>query len=245
LRNVANGRERSFERRCAVPTTIVERLHEEALALLAILEERAEPSLQTTANDVFRKMLLLSAGSHFERLVTEAVLTFVSDCAKAEPCVVELVRNKALARQYHTMFDWKQKAARRNANVFFSLFGEPFKNAAAALVKADAELEAAIDAFIQLGSDRNRLVHEDAGNFVLEKTAQEIFDLYKRASVFVDAVPELLASRGMRRVPARLVEAKADVVEASEKLVEPKSGDETLLGEKPLDLAQTAPARPE
>jgi hypothetical protein len=45
---------------------------------------------------------------------------------------------------------------------------------------------------MELGAERNRLVHTDFGSFSLEKTSEEIYDLYKKALKFVESFPTLL-----------------------------------------------------
>lgn len=173
--------------------TIVERLHGEFQALVAVLEKEAEPSLRVTADDIFRKVLLLSAASHFEHQVTEAVVAFTARASGESERVVEFVRRKALSRQYHTLFEWE----RNNANGFFALFGDAFKANMEGLVKNDAGLAEAIRAFLEIGRERNRMIHQDLASFSLEKTAAEIFALYQRASRFVQELPALLASGGI------------------------------------------------
>jgi hypothetical protein len=101
---------------------------------------------------------------------------------------MEFVRRKGLSRQYHTLFDWD----RGNGNPFFALFGETFRLAMEARVKSDLELAESVRAFLELGRERNRLIHQDLGQFVLEKTSGEIFALYGRGARFVEALPELL-----------------------------------------------------
>ena len=177
----------------SVDDTIVERLHGEFQALVTVLEREAEPSLRVTADDTFRKLLLLSAASHFEHLVTDAVVTFSANASGGSERVVEFVRRKALSRQFHTLFDWE----RNNANAFFALFGDVFKANMEGLVKNDAGLAEAIRAFLEIGRERNRLIHQDLGSFSLEKTAAEIFALYQRASRFVQELPGLLANGGI------------------------------------------------
>lgn len=169
--------------------TIVERLHRDFQALATILEDGAESSLRIAADDTFRKVLLLSAASHFEHSVIEAIVSYASDASGGSERLVEFVRRKGLSRQYHTLFNWEG----RNANSFFALFGEAFKFRMETLVNQDAQLADAIRAFLELGSERNRLIHQDLGSFSLEKTASEIFDLYQRAASFVDRIPALLA----------------------------------------------------
>ncbi len=54
------------------------------------------------------------------------------------------------------------------------------------------ELHESFAAFLEIGRERNRLVHQDFGVFALEKTTAEIHPLYTRAILFVDAVPGAL-----------------------------------------------------
>ena len=52
-------------------------------------------------------------------------------------------------------------------------------------IKGDDQLDDSVRAFLELGGERNRLVHEDFGTFTLEKTTEEIHALYSRAMRFV------------------------------------------------------------
>lgn len=164
--------------------TVVDRLYLEFAALVEHIGS-AEPSLRVTADENFRKALLLAAASLFEARVKEAIVTITSDLANGSDLVVSLVRAKAVERQYHTYFKWDGN----NANSFFSLFGDGFKGFMEARVRAEPELQDSIRAFLELGSDRNRLLHQDYGTFVMEKTSDEVFRLYERARRFVDALP--------------------------------------------------------
>jgi hypothetical protein len=60
-------------------------------------------------------------------------------------------------------------------------------------VDNDAELKASIEAFLEVGRERNRLVHQDFGSFSMEKTSKEIYELYSAAMKFVDWFPRALA----------------------------------------------------
>ena len=52
------------------------------------------------------------------------------------------------------------------------------------LCKADEAFDVGVRSFIEIGRERNRLAHQDFGSYVLEKTFDEIYDLYNRARVF-------------------------------------------------------------
>lgn len=164
--------------------TVVERMHGEFNDLLSLLEEGGEISLRSVADDNFRKSLLLCAASFFEKTLCEVVANFVQKNSGNNPAIIEFVKNKAIHRQYHTWFSWKE----RNANSFFGLFGEEFKSHIVRKIKLDNKLEDSIKSFMELGEQRNRLVHQDYGTFSLEKTSAEIFQLYNSAMSFVFSV---------------------------------------------------------
>lgn len=165
--------------------TIVDELHVSFNEILDSIPA-SEISLRNVAADNFRKGLLLSAASLFEKQLTDLVASLVKGWGNGSITLSEFVRIKAIERQYHTYFDWD----RSNANKFFSLFGEEFKAFMSDRCRQSTELEAATKAFLELGRDRNRLVHQDYGSFVLEKTANEIYELYKKAKVFIETLPQ-------------------------------------------------------
>ena len=171
-----------------MPSTVVDRLHEDFVSLLSVLDEADEVSLRAVADENFRKSLLLAAASYFERRMTETVLSFVEDATNRNLLVTALVRNRAVSRQYHTWFQWDAG----NANSFFGLFGSGFRDFMKSRIREDDDLDDSVRAFLELGRERNRLVHQDFGAFPLEKTTEEIHALYRRALRFVDEVPGAL-----------------------------------------------------
>ena len=114
------------------------------------------------------------------------VVEFVRVRSNASAMVENVVRNKAIARQYHTWFHWEQK----NANTFFGLFGEKFKADMIAKVKQSDETKLSIEAFLEIGNERNKLVHQNFATFPLEKTLDEIYQLYQRATLFIESLPQ-------------------------------------------------------
>ncbi len=156
-------------------------MYGEFSSLLSFLEEEREISFRGIADESLRKALLLASASYFEKRLSDAVLDFVEEAAD-HPAILASVRVKAVARQYHTWFDWDA----RNANKFFRLFGEGFLRKMKEQVEADAGLREGIAAFLEIGRERNRLVHEDYGNFSLEKTSEEIYGLHQSAMLFVE-----------------------------------------------------------
>jgi RiboL-PSP-HEPN len=167
--------------------TPIDRLYREAAAAIQILQENSEWSLQVAAADHFRKALLLATASYFEDYLCNSVAVFVREHAKTA-LIENFVRNKAIARQYHTWFAWDKK----NANQFFGLFGKEFKQLMDERIKAAPQLQPAIEAFLELGNGRNLLVHQNYATFSMEKTLDEVYELYQTALVFVAAVPSAL-----------------------------------------------------
>jgi hypothetical protein len=166
-------------------TTPVDRLYEEAMAVIQVLKSTGEVSLEISASDQFRKALLLAAASFFEKKICDSVLDFVREQTSGSPLIENFVRAKAIARQYHTLFDWDAS----NANKFFGLFGEDFKILMTQRVRQSTDIQEAVKAFLEVGSERNKLVHQDYASFPLEKTLEEIYDLYKKAQTFADLFP--------------------------------------------------------
>lgn len=166
----------------------VDRLYREAAAVIQALGGESELSLRVSAADNLRKSLLLAAASHYEQRITSAVTDFVREASGGSCIVEQFVRNKAIARQYHTWFKWDDN----NANHFFGLFGHEFRALMVSRVKEREDLQLSVRSFLELGNERNRLVHGDYATFTLEKTMEEIYSLYIQGLLFVSDLPDAL-----------------------------------------------------
>jgi hypothetical protein len=164
--------------------TIVDRMHADVSELVKYLDAQQQASFRSLVDETFRKALLLAAASFFEKSICEHILTCVKRVSNEHALTVEFVKNKAISRQYHTFFSWDGN----NANAFFGLFGEDFKKHMIRVVRENGAMAAAVKAFLELGRERNRLVHMDFGTFSLEKTSEEIFELYQSAREFCERV---------------------------------------------------------
>lgn len=171
-----------------MPETIVDSLYRDFRNLIENLDQTTNPSLRVTADDTFRKALLLASASYFEHTITTDLVEYFNEFSSKNKIAVEFLKNKAISRQYHTFFSWDKN----NANTFFGLFGEDFKNFMKEEVQKNETLDESIQAFLEIGNDRNRLIHGNYGNFPLEKTADEIFLQYKKAVVFIGIFPSKL-----------------------------------------------------
>jgi hypothetical protein len=168
--------------------TAIDNLYGNATAVIETLAQRSEVSLQLAVADNFRKVLLLAAASYFEHRISDCIRDFVRERSGGSTLVSAFVQNRAIARQYHTWFNWSDN----NANQFFGLFGAEFRSQMVAKVKASADLQKSIQAFLEIGNERNKLVHQNYATFPLEKTLEEIHALYRAALSFVDQLPSSL-----------------------------------------------------
>ena len=78
----------------------------------------------------------------------------------------------------------------RQRNTFLSMFGRDFKDEAARWIAEDEYLGRAVRDFLEIGRERNRLVHGNFGDAPLEKTTADVYALYESAKVFVDWFPD-------------------------------------------------------
>ncbi|MFD7783056.1 HEPN domain-containing protein [Streptomyces nojiriensis] len=165
----------------------VERMYEDHRSVLEYLESQQQVSHHATLQTTLPKVLLLAAASEFEERVCRSLKEHVA-AHTLDSKILELVDQKAIRRQYHTLFDWDS----RNAGKFWSLFGQDFKNGMKKYCAQDAKLAAHIAAFMEIGSLRNHMVHNNYASFALEKTLAEVYALYQQGDIFVGQIPELL-----------------------------------------------------
>ena len=161
----------------------VDRLYRESIAIIEGLEPQL--SLKIAASDNLRKGLLMATASHFEHRLTTVVLDFVRESGGGSPLLEQFVRKTAIDQKYHTWFAWETG----NANKFFSLFGPDFSARMKATVNTRDDLRASIAAFVELGNERNRLVHLDYATFPMDKTLEDIYAKYQQALLFVTEMP--------------------------------------------------------
>ncbi|OQK30610.1 HEPN domain-containing protein [Vibrio parahaemolyticus] len=150
------------------------------------LMDSGQISFATDYKSQYSKIMLLSAASYFESKVIRIVTGFLN----SDNCPVRagFLEKKALKRQYHTLFNWDQT----NANQFFGLFGDDFKEYVKSKVEDDNDLKSAIKDFMELGSYRNKLVHDNYATFNLPLTAEEVKTKFDNADIFVSNIENLV-----------------------------------------------------
>lgn len=167
--------------------TLIDKAYEDNASLLLYLSKRNELSFLRTVDDSFRKTLVLSAASLFEHQISQAIESYCVRKTGSDACVLALVRTKALKRQYFSYFDWENK----RPGPFFGLLGDEIGEKLKAESKVDPFMSS-VEAFLELGFLRNCLVHQNFAGYVFEKTNEEVYALYQRASIFVDRVLQVL-----------------------------------------------------
>jgi hypothetical protein len=168
---------------------LLRELVDESDALRRLLSAQAELSLLRSAEDNSRKALVLSAASLFEWRITEALLNYADSVSSSDACVLALIRNKAVKRQFHTFFDWEN----RKAGPFFTLLGEKLGATLKGKCK-EPPGSVHLDAFLEIGYLRNCLVHQNYALFSLEKSADDIRRLCECADEFVAQVESLFVA---------------------------------------------------
>lgn len=160
-------------------------------ALIAYLVQNRELSLAQDVEQMLRKNLPLAAASFFEHVLTRVLTKFAigksNNCAE----LVSFFEQRAVKRQYHTLFDWEKT----NVNKFLSCFGESFKAAVSKEISNDDGLCRAAKDFLEIGNMRNCIVHQNYAAYVTDKSSEEIFSLFKSARQFVSFVEAKLVGQ--------------------------------------------------
>lgn len=162
--------------------TFIDALYREQKDLIDFLQRQGELSYSQSVEAFLSKTLLLSCASYFESRIANAIADYANRVSNADEALNSLVRTKAIERQYHTYFQWREGS--RSPNPFFAMFGTTLKDSAKQELKTP-DLSQASAAFLELGDLRNLLVHENFASYPLDKTADEIFRLYGAAIRFV------------------------------------------------------------
>lgn len=162
--------------------TIIDTLIERHENISLFFEEKNEISLKTDSDEEFKKVLILCIASYFEHHIIDSILQLTQKYESEK--IINLIKMKAISRQYHTYFDWDKN----NVNKFLSLFGDNFKNNISMELRSNIALNDGAKNFLQLGEKRNILVHENFASASVDWTIKEIVEKYKKALTFVEYV---------------------------------------------------------
>ena len=177
--------------------TPVDILNDEYQSIVRFLNESAQPSLSSDVNKYFKKVIILSSASYFEHRIQGLLVEFVTQKANSDIRVLSFFKKKAIEMKYHTYFNWGEKynpeKPGKNANMFFSLFGEDFKKKTEEIINNSPELNTAMKAFLEIGHLRNILVHSNFATYNFDnKTTEEIVTLYRKGLLFIDFIQKIL-----------------------------------------------------
>lgn len=165
-------------------STPIQKLIDNYYELYDLLVKQGEISQSIQVNEHYRKILLLSCASYYEKQITQIIKDFVMLKTEDER-IISFVNNKAINRQYHTYFQWDQA---NNINQFLGLFGAEFKKTISEEIKSSDELSKQISSFLEIGAERNKMVHQNFLEYQLEKTFDEIVKLHKEALNFINYI---------------------------------------------------------
>ena len=166
----------------------IERQYQDSQELYNYLLGKGEISFATYIDSVYKKVLVLSAASYFESKISELISQYATKVSGSDKRIVKLIESKIIERQYHTLFEWKAN----NTNAFWKLFGEETKESVRKKINSDERLKAAEQCFIDLGRQRNLLVHENFAEFDVNTTVEEIHGKYRQACNFISLIETVL-----------------------------------------------------
>lgn len=136
-------------------------------------------------NDIFIKTFTVACGNAFEKKLTKEIPLLLS---RENPLGLNFLKNQALDRKFHTLFQWDKK----NANKFFSLFGNDFKEYIEGKIKVNEVFKSYERDFLELGNLRNLIVHEGIYSYTLVRNIESIYMLFKNSLSFVVFICETL-----------------------------------------------------
>lgn len=165
---------------------VVESLFADYLGLVDDLQAKS-PSGLSALNSVYSKALLIASASNLEFEVRRLLEEAVTERGGIE--IGEFVRQTALARGYHGLIDWETGQATK----LFATFGKECKKRFKEYAKSEAA-DGRQRAFVELGSERNSLVHNDFARQNLTKSPEEIMELHRLASQFVRDIESIIFS---------------------------------------------------
>ena len=173
----------------------IERQYQDSQELYNYLLGKGEISFATYIDNVYKNVLVLSAASYFESKISELISKYAAKASGSDKRIVKLIESKVIERQYHTLFDWKAN----NTNTFWKLFGEETKESVRQKINGDEKLKTAEQCFIDLGRQRNLLVHENFAEFDVNITVEEIYKKYRQACNFISLIETVLDPSYLKR----------------------------------------------
>ena len=152
---------------------------------MELLRSSNQLAMMSSVETTFGKTLVVAVASYFEVRLTEIILDLYREATGRVEPLIEFVSRQAIGRRFAQLFNWDDP----NANGFYRLFGNQFSRAMRARIGASTELDESVKAFLEIGRLRNQMVHENFADFQLTKTVNEVYSLYRSATLFLDEFP--------------------------------------------------------
>lgn len=152
----------------------------------SFLRANAELSLAIEAELLFKRAFVVACGCYCEESLVDVLHRFAASAGDQR--LSAFVKNRALERRYHDLFEWSAA----NANKFWSCFGEAFKESALSRLRADEAAARSVRGFMTLGRLRNSVAHRFA-TVSVDQTLDELELLFREATSFLHLVEDLLA----------------------------------------------------
>lgn len=162
--------------------TAISNLINEYIETTTYLKEQKEISKVINLSQHYKKILLLSCASLYEKIFTDEIQRIIAQ-KTGNDALKNLFYNKSIKQQYFKFFDWKE--SKGNINGFLKLFGNELYTKIHFEINQNEELKQGMDAFLKLGYNRNLLVHENFIEYTLDKTFEEIQSLHNLAYPFL------------------------------------------------------------
>ena len=168
----------------------IEELWSDHRDLVAYLQSRSQLRLQSRVEDAFSKTLIIAAASYFETRLSQSIVELYYETTREADALAQFVKKQAIGRRFAQLFEWGNEGrTSQNANSFYRKFGPEFKSYMEGKVREDISLDQSVKAFLEIGNLRNQMVHGNYADFQLSKTVDEVFDLYRKATNFVERFP--------------------------------------------------------
>ena len=153
----------------------------------------SDPLKFTVFKGLASKIFVLAAASYLETELVNLVCGQLN-VRKNEKCVFfNFAKRKGVSRQYHTWFDWKKSTAVD----FFALFGDDFKAHARSVIDANEDFKETEKTFMEIGSKRNILMHNNFVSFSIDLDYDESFALCIKSLKMIDLVGEIFSGYQM------------------------------------------------
>lgn len=175
---------------------IFEKLADDYRSITELALKNYDLSLTVNIDLYLKKTFIISSASYHENFINDILNSFFKENS-IDNRAIEFIKSKGIKRQYHTYFTWaknKDDSIPSNINSFLGLFGKSFKNKIASEIKNDEDISKNMKSFLEIGSLRNQLVHQNFLSFEFNKTFDEIVELNLNALNFLRYLEKIFSS---------------------------------------------------